>query len=227
MSDQKIVSQRRFKKGEIILTFDFEPLKYKLTYLIFKFFIQPLFNFLKFISISLNKVSGRKAYLILSSGLGLGLGLGLIIAFSPAKIQADLPQNNNTPGLEIIRVKSADIGIDMSIQRGEASILPLISLDAPGVHLESSAGIGSGRPIIIQGLNKDYSLHNLSQAQLGDEIFVIGSNDGWYRYTVVETKVVNLEQLHDHLAQLREIVVLYTVNHWQKTATIVIARPRI
>lgn len=226
MSDQKIISKRRSKKGEIILTFDFEPLKYKLTYFFFKFLIQPLFNFLKFVSSSLSKTTGKKSYLILSSGLGLGLGLGLIIAFSPARIQANLPQNNAV-GLEITRVKSTDIGIDMPIRRGQASILPMVSLEAPGVHLESSAGIGSGRPIIIQGLNKDYSLYNLHQTQLGDEIFVIGSNDGWYRYTVVETRVIELEQLSAHLTQLREIVVLYTVNHWQKTATIIIARPRI
>ena len=99
-------------------------------------------------------------------------------------------------------------------------------MEAPAVHLESSAGIGGGRPIIIQGLSKDYSLYNLHQAQLGDEIFVIGSNDGWYRYTVIETRVVNLEQLSNHLLQLREVVILYTVNPWQKTATMVMARPR-
>ena len=227
MSNQKIITTRRSKNDEIILTFDLEPVKHKLVYLFFKFFIQPLFNFLKFISTSLNKATGRRAYLILSSGLGLGLGLGLIMAFYPAQIQADLPQGNKVGGLEIIRVKSTDVGIDTLVKRGQATVLPLVSLEAPAVHLESSAGIGSGRPIIIQGLNKDYSLYNLHQAQLGDEIFVIGSNDGWYRYTIIETKVVDLEQLSNHLLQLREIVVLYTVNPWQKTATLVIATPRI
>ncbi len=226
MSDQKIISKRRSKNDEIILTLDFEPVKHKLVYFSFKFFIQPLFNFLKLISTSLNKATGKKAYLILSSGLGLGLGLGLIMAFYPAQIQADLPQNNLSAGLEIVRVKSADVGIDTLIKRGQPTVLPLVSLEAPAVHLESSAGIGGGRPIIIQGLSKDYSLYNLHQAQLGDEIFVIGSNDGWYRYTVIETRVVNLEQLSNHLLQLREVVILYTVNPWQKTATMVMARPR-
>jgi len=175
---------------------------------------------------SLNRITGRKAYLILSSGLGLGLGLGLIMAFYPLKIQADLPLGSTVKGLEIVRVKSADIGIDTLVERGQATILPLISLEAPAVHLERSAGIGSGRPIIIQGINKDYSLHNLHQTQLGDEIFVIGSNDGWYRYTVIETRVIDLEQLNDHLSQLQEVVILYTINSWQKTATIIMARPR-
>jgi sortase (surface protein transpeptidase) len=168
----------------------------------------------------------KRFYLVLSSGLGLGLGLGLMMAFYPAQIQADLPQNNIARGVEIIRVKSADIGIDTPIKRGQATILPLLSLEAPAVHLERSAGIGGGQPIIIQGLNKDYSLYNLNQAQLGDEVFVIGSNDGWYRYTVVETKVIDLEQLSSHLSQLREVMILYTVNPWQKTALLVIARPR-
>jgi hypothetical protein len=226
MSDQKILSKRHSKNGEIILTFDFEPAKHKLIYFSFKFFIQPLFIFLKFISSSLNKTTGRKAYLILSSGLGLGLGLGLIMALSPAQIQADLPHDNLSIGLEIIRIKSTDVGIDTLVKRGQPTVLPLVSLEAPAVHLERSVGIGGGKPIIIQGLNKDYSLYNLHQAQLGDEIFVIGSNDGWYRYTVIETRVVNLEQLNNHLMQLREVVILYTVNPWQKTATMVMARPR-
>ncbi len=164
--------------------------------------------------------------MVLSSGLGLGLGLGLMMAFYPTKIQAGLPQNNIARGVEIVRIKSTDVGIDTHVERGPAIVLPLVSLEASAIHLESSAGIGSGRPIIIQGLNKDYSLYNLYQAQLGDEIFVIGSNDGWYRYTVVETRVIDLEQLSSHLSQLREILILYAVNPWQKTATLVIARPR-
>lgn len=168
----------------------------------------------------------KRFYLILISGLGLGLGLGLMMAFYPTQIQAGLPQNNLARGVEIVRIKSTDIGIDTTIKRGQATTIPLISLEAPAIHLETSAGIGSGRPIIIQGLNKDYSLYNLSQAQLGDEIFVIGSNDGWYRYAVVETKSIDLEQLNRHLSQLRETVILYTVNPWQKIAILVIARPK-
>jgi len=168
----------------------------------------------------------KRFYLVLISGLGLGLGLGLMIAFYPAQIQADLPQNDFVRGVEIVRIKSTDIGIDTPIKRGQATILPLLSLEAPAVHLENSAGIGSSRPIIIQGLNKDYSLYNIRQAQLGDEIFVIGSNDGWYRYTVVETKMINLELLGNHLSQLREVLILYTINPWQKTAFLVLARPK-
>ncbi len=169
----------------------------------------------------------KRFYLVLSSGLGLGLGLGLMMAFSPTKIQAGLPQADLTRGVAVARVKSVDIGIDTPVKRGQATLLPLVSLEAPAIQVENSADIGSGRPIIIQGLNKDYSLYNLGQAQLGDEIFVIGSNDGWYRYTVVETQVVAIEQLQSHLSQLREVVILYTINPWQKTALLVIARPRI
>ncbi|MBT7309855.1 MAG: hypothetical protein HN846_04060 [Candidatus Pacebacteria bacterium] len=168
----------------------------------------------------------KRFYLVLTSGLGLGLGLGLMMAFYPSQIQAGIPQINLARGMEIVRIKSTDIGIDTAVKRGQATTLPLISLEAPALHLESSAGIGSGRPIVIQGLNKDYSLYNLQQAQLGDEIFVIGSNDGWYRYTVVEIQAIDLEQLANHLSQLREVVILYTVNSWQKTALLVIARPR-
>mgnify|MGYP005838106679 CR=1 FL=1 len=226
MSDKKIITKRHSKQGELILTLDLDPLKNKLRQIFVKLIFRPLFNLLKFISTSLNTISGKKSYLLLSSGLGLGIGLGLIIAFYPAPVLADIPAPK-TVGIEIARVKSTDIGIDTQVKRGKMSVLPLVSLEAPAVHLETSAGIGSGQPIIIQGLNKDYSLNNLQRAQLGDEIFIIGSNGGWYRYRVVETKTVKTEDIHSYLSASKEVAILYTLNAWQKTATLVIARPRI
>ena len=226
MSESKIISQRKTRKGEIILSIDFTPIKQWAVFGFFRYLIHPFYNLLKFISIYVNLATGKKSHLIVSSGLGLGLGLGVILAFYPHQIQASPTIINEYRGVEIARIKSQDIGIDTQVKRGDAEILPVFSLEAPAVHLHQSASIGRGQAIIIQGLNKDYSLHNLSQAQLGDEIFIIGSNDGWYRYVVVETRVIPIENLNNLFSQSHEIVNLYTINPWNKTATLVMARPR-
>lgn len=189
-------------------------------------FDQPFYSFLKFISLSLNSTTNKKGYLIVSSGLGLGLGLGVILAFYPHQIQARPTISNEYNGVEINRIKSVDMGIDTKVQRGEAQFLPIFSLEAPAVHLYDSASVGRGQPIVIQGLNKDYSLHNLNQTQLGDEIFVIGSNGGWYRYSVVETRVLLIDQLSDLFSQSQEVLILYTINLWNKDVAVAIARPR-
>lgn len=209
MSSRKIISKRRTKKGETILTLDLE--------LIGKWMFK---NFLKYF------LKPKRYQLLAIAGLGLGVGLSFMFFFSPAQVQANLPTLQSV-GLEISRIKSTDLGIDTSVVSGVAKTLPFVHLDAPAVHLESSAGIGGGRPIVIQGVNQDYGLQNLSQAQLGDEIFIIGSNQGWYRYRVVETKFIPLEKLNAEILQLKEVAILYTVNSWQKKASVVIARPQL
>jgi hypothetical protein len=226
MSSQKIISKRHTKNGEVILTIDFDLIKHWFVFNFFKYLINPIYSFLKFISSSLDRSTGRKSHLVISAGLGLGLGLSLIIAFYPAQIRAGQELIYYRGGLEITRIKSTDIGIDTNVKNGPTSALPLVSLEAPAVHSNTSAGIGSGKPIIIQGLNKDYSLLNLSQARLGDEIFVIGSNEGWYRYTVTEIKNISLDQLNSLFSQNQEVMILYTINSWQKSVAAVIARPR-
>lgn len=192
---------QRNRKGELVLEINFPSLSFG--------------NLKRFAS---------RLYLVLIAGLGLGIGLGIMIAFMPTPIKANLNSSLNR-GLEIERIKSPQLGINTPVKSGQAQFLPLISLEAPAIHLESSGGIGRGKTAVIQGVNQDNSLNNLSQAKLGDEIFILGSNQGWYRYRIVSTKQVDLDKLAETFIQRRESVILFTINHWQQIAQVVIAVP--
>lgn len=160
----------------------------------------------------------------MSAGLGLGLGFGLMVAISPVKIQANNEFVSVYQGnFQIERVKSLDLGIDVAVERGESDYLSAFVLDAPAIHLDNSGVIGEGRPIVIQGVNRDFSFQSLTTAQVDDEIFVVGSNGGWYRYRVTEAMIKPIDELPQILDSTDEVLVLMKLNPWQQTADLVLA----
>lgn len=188
--------------------------------------LMTLYTFWSFMMFSLEKTTGKKIYVLVAMGLGLGIGLGVSLFGWPRAVSA-LPPTAvfSQISLKIKRIKSPELGIDVEVNDGEIQLLPLIQLAAPAVHVSNSATIGQGQAIIIQGTLSDYSFVNLDQAELGEEIFVLGSNDGWYRYRIIETRSISYDELDSLLTQPRETLVLMAVNPVQQSVTAVLARP--
>lgn len=185
-----------------------------------------LYNIWAFMMMSLEKTTGKKVSVLLATGLGLGIGLGFSLFGLPRVVSALPPVvAYNQISLKIERIKSPGLGIDVAVKSGELELLPLVQLAAPAVHVSNSATVGQEQAIIIQGTQTDYSFVNLSQAQLGQEIFVLGSNDGWYRYRIIETREISYDELDTLLTQNRETLILMTVNPVQQTVAAVLARP--
>jgi len=175
----------------------------------------------------LEVIFGNKFYLVLVMGLGLGVGMGLTIHQYPVQTFAS-PETETIfvdRRLEVTRVRIPEIGIDTVVEKNKNSWLSGFNLDMPARQVAGATGIGRGLPVVIQGVNRDFSLQNLSQAKLGHEVYVLASNGGWYRYTVVETRYISAEQLDAVMSVEREEIILYTLDLLQKQATVVIAVP--
>jgi hypothetical protein len=194
--------------------------------MLFKFVLFKLYQLWSFVLLSLDKTTGKRAYLLLITGLGLGLGLSIGVITYPQYVNA-VPSTVVTAPItiEIQRIKSVGLSLDTTVKRGSIELLPLVQLEAPAIHAQTSASLGQGQAIIVEGTRADYSFLNLDQAQLGQEIMVLGSNGGWYRYGVVETRSLKYNELSSLFTQDRETLVLFTTNSIQQTVTAVLARP--
>jgi LPXTG-site transpeptidase (sortase) family protein len=185
-----------------------------------------IFNFWSFILTSLDRTTGKRVYVLIAMGLGLGIGMAISFYRFPPVVSAFPTQvNNQQIKLEIERISSPTLGLDVTVKSGSMELLPLVKLAGPAVHVVNSATIGQGQAIVIQGTKADYSFYNLDQVQLGQEILVQASNGGLYRYRTVETKLVTYDQLSTTFAQNSETLILFTTNSFNQTANVVIARP--
>jgi hypothetical protein len=229
MSDSKVIHTRAIRKtrsGDIVLTIESPKIGRWLRKFFFKGLLLPLYHLWSFIILSLEKTTGKRAYLLLATGLGLGIGLGVAVFSFPQYVNAVPTMAVMAPiTIEIDRIKSVGLGLDVEVTRGAVELLPLVQLEAPAVPAQTSASIGQGQAIIIQGVRADYSFLNLDKAQLGQEILVVGSNGGWYRYRIVETKEVDYDKLSTAFTQSRETLILFTTNSIKQTATVIVARP--
>jgi sortase (surface protein transpeptidase) len=165
----------------------------------------------------------QKFYLVIIAGLGLGMGLSFALALFPTIIKAQ-EDHAYSYGVQIKRIKSPSLGIDTLVSRGKLDLLPIFKLEAPALHLNNSFGIGQGKAIFVQGIDASYSLNHLNQARVGDEVFVIGSNQGWYRYKILKVNQMPLGDLTKNLPE-QETLVLFVLDPFSREVERLVALP--
>ncbi len=162
---------------------------------------------------TLDQVTKHKAGVTAVAGIGIGLGFSLIVFSQPTTIQADIPmiQSNVT-----YRVEARELR------------LPSHKVATPIIWNDRSAGLGESGTVLIEVKGNHPVSSDVKKLQLGESVDVIGSNNGIYSYTVVETREVATEELNSVLQHTRETVVIYTpVDFLNTKSFVVIARPQL
>lgn len=191
--DQSFLVSRRSRSGDLLVTFDFSYLKHSLKIIFFSWLVLPLIRVVKAVVRSLEFVESQIKFIPMIMAIGLGLGVSLTVVLNPDTSTATpslaAPLSS---GIEIDRVVVSDLGVD-----------------AMSVELKSSL-LTKNKTTTIYGDNKAGNFAALSEAQLGQRVQILGKNNGWYSYTIIETRFVRAEDLPGSLAQIDPAVILYT-----------------
>ena len=124
----------------------------------------------------LDFLASFKSVLLVWAGLGLGIGLGIGLFSQPPRTEAFpspliLPED----GIKPHRVHIPQLGYHLKVV-------------APNATINSqSRGLGQSGPTIIEG---GAALATLNDAQLGQQIEVEATNNGVYRYSIIEIREV-------------------------------------
>ena len=135
--------------------------------------------------------------LILVGSIGLGFGMGVIVFSRPSLSLADSsrPQALITPRLIEWDNQTYQVEIDQD---------HTYALTAHLWFFSSSSGLEAPSPIHIF----TSQLENFHQVKIGDQIWIVGSNDGRYQYTVTQIALINKDHYQDFTNNLNQSLVL-------------------
>lgn len=227
MSNPKdFVEIKKQKSGDLILEINpdfFRPALKK----VIKAFLRISLNiFLPIFSI-FDKLAEKRKLVISGVGLGIGLGLSIIITQRPDTLQAfPLMSNQMAAGVEprILRISQLDIYLSIKHDR-LTSLLQNITTNEL-IHLDGSGFLGQKKPIIIADLSSKNLLNTFEEINIGDEIIIIGSNEGTYKYHVIEIRDTEAQYLPHVIAKEENSLIIYKPQNILRTQIfIVVAKP--
>jgi hypothetical protein len=172
----------------------------------------------------LNQTTGHKAVLMMIAGLGLGLGMSYVIFQRPSLTTAvPLTEVHEVTGPAIKELRLPDKEVKISVNQ-EVNHTPFTSARVVS-HVP-----GSARPtepgVIILADPQGWLEKNLSTAQLGQTIQVVGDNNGIYSYTIIQVRNTTQDDLQQFVIDPTETLILYSRYSWFNNDVIaVIARP--
>jgi hypothetical protein len=196
---QPFVSLKRRKSGSLFLTINTRGWMDGLVKRIISGFV------------ALDQITQHRAVFIAVAGIGLGLGLSLTVFQQPATINADT---------ELVHINQAN-----RVEARELR-LPTHKVATRIIWDERSAGLGETGAVLVEVKATHPISADVQKLSLGENIQVIGSNNGIYSFTVVETRELPASELNTVVQQNTETVVVYTPSTVLSTNVfIVIARP--
>lgn len=143
-------------------------------------------------------------------GLGLGVGLGITVFAAPSRVQATLPES---PFVTDVVPKQVMVdSLSQSWWLAEtASLFPAWWEQTPTLqYWQGSAHLGEPRPVVIVGMATPHQFGNLDLVRPGETLSLLGSNNAWYSYQVIEVRTLAAEAVPGWLSTLDESVVLMT-----------------
>lgn len=122
-------------------------------------------------------------------GLGFGLGISLVVFQTPPQSLASAEIIQTEKGIPVDQISITD-------NKGQIRLQERVCVESCAVreHI-ASVGLGKSAAVVLESLNGDV-LSTLQETHLGDELVLKGSNNGKYRYTVVETREINSDSLN-------------------------------
>lgn len=223
---EKFINIKKHKSGDLV--FELKPINYraglkaliKLTLTMFLKIFVPFFKIL-------DAMAERRKLVISSVGLGIGLGLSVIITQRPDAIQA-FPTLISLEGyrvaVAVLRIPSIDLSV--SVEDGHLQDIVENFTTDHVIHEKRSAGLGSKQTIVLADASARNLLPKLEEVTIGNEILLVGENNGTYNYRVTEVRSISAEYLPTVIADSDNALIIYKSNNLFRTHLhIVIARP--
>lgn len=217
---------KKMRSGDLVLEFTPNVSRETLKSLIkwsFKFIFKifsPIFYFF-------DKLAEKRKLVISSVGFGIGLGLSIIVTQRPDTLQAfPVFENISVVGTQAKIIKFPRIGFYELVKGGNLSDITQNVFENELIHVNGSGFLGQKSPVVIADLGTKNLLHSLESVKIGDEVVVIGKNNGTYKYRVIEIREIDSQYLNNVIDQAENSVVIYRSQNLLRTQLyIVVAKP--
>ena len=94
------------------------------------------------------------------------------------------------------------------------------------IHLEGSGFLGQKNPVVIADLGSKNLLKQMEAISIGDEIIVIGKNNGTYKYRVIEIREIEAQYLTNVIDKEENSLIIYKPENLLRTRLfVVVAKP--
>ncbi len=141
-------------------------------------------------------------------GFGVGIGLSLSIFGTPSVIKADLPQVVHTSGVRPEKLEISVTGQEWVLAETELLGVNWWESTLTPRYWQGSGQLGDSQPVVIIGRNTLPEFETLPELNLGTAIKVLGSNNLWYSYEVVEVRSLPVSKIPGWLSTLNQNLVL-------------------
>jgi hypothetical protein len=228
-NQKKFLAVKKLKTGDLV--FEINPQSFgnlflfsrsKFEKMIKLFLSLILIIFLPIFSV-FDKLAEKRKLVVSSVGLGIGLGLSIIITQRPDVLQAfPVLDNQISVGAEAKYLKIPSIDIYSQVRRDGVDSLTKGIIEDELVHLNGSGFLGGSEPVVIADLSLKKILDNLEKIKIGDEIIIDGSNNGKYRYKVVEIRDTEAQYLQHVITKEVDSIILYKSNNLLRTQLFIV-----
>ncbi|NCQ65331.1 MAG: hypothetical protein COZ34_02890 [Candidatus Pacebacteria bacterium CG_4_10_14_3_um_filter_34_15] len=186
---------------------------------VYKLF-SPIFGFF-------DQLDERRKLVISSVGLGIGLGLSIIVTQRPDALQAfPVLEYGKLTGSEVSVIKINKLNIYETVKSGNLTNLYDNVLEDDLIHLEGSGFLGQKNPVVIADLGSKNLLKQMEAISIGDEIIVIGKNNGTYKYRVIEIREIEAQYLTNVIDKEENSLIIYKPENLLRTRLfVVVAKP--
>lgn len=158
-------------------------------------------------------------------GLGLGLGVTVTVLSAPDSLHADsLGQEttNNSIAIKSVSVPSIGFVADMDSQAHPAK-----SHTGTVVSQIGQGTLGNSGSIFITSKGFFSEIPNLEIVTLGDEVRIIGTNNGLYRYSVVALRTIPYSEVTKIAQDISEEVIIFSRQSVLSTEAQVVVATRV
>lgn len=149
--------------------------------------------------------------IVAAMGLGLGIGVTVTIFSTPDQLFAETNYQESSiekpVAISSLSIPSIGYVADM-VSTGSAKK----SYNGNAIKQVGTAQLGEPGSLFITSAGYFSEMHNLSEVALGDEVRIIGTNNGVYRYTVVALRSAPYAEVTNLSQDITQEVVLFTKN---------------
>ncbi|MBU0974274.1 hypothetical protein KKD03_01070 [Patescibacteria group bacterium] len=227
MSDKEnIIKVKKLRSGDIV--FEFTPnISHDVVKKLIKGSVRVIYKLFSPIFSFFDKLAERRKLVISSVGLGIGFGLSIIVTQRPDILQAfPVLEYGISVGSEVSVLKINKLNLYETIKIGSLADVYNNVFEDQLIHLEGSGFLGQKTPVVIADLGSTNLLKRLDAISIGDEIVVVGKNNGTYKYRVIEIREIEAQYLTNVIDREENSLIIYKPENLLRTRLfVVVAKP--
>ncbi|MEN8253765.1 MAG: hypothetical protein ABFQ62_05335 [Patescibacteria group bacterium] len=150
--------------------------------------------------------------LISVMGMGFGIGIGLVVFQNPQASFASPAAyeiKKTSPDVLVTEFKIPNLKIDE------------LDLEKNIIETNRSEGLGIDKLTVLEVKNKNL-LKNLEKVLLGEKILAVGSNNGLYAFTAIETRIIPKNELTQAMSFYDEGLIIYGQRSWMSDELVLV-----